>query len=110
MQVGADDVDDERLRHQRLDEPAGLEQSRRVGLVRVGYRGIACGQFRRGHQSEVVALEDEPHHGVGGVVEDRADRADEEDEPAISPMFQGRGLAICSGPTLSVGMGTCEKS
>jgi hypothetical protein len=28
---------------------------------------------------------------------------------AISPMFHGFGLAICVGPTLSVGMGTWEK-
>ena len=29
---------------------------------------------------------------------------------AISPICQGRGLAICCAPTLSVGMGTWEKS
>ena len=32
--VGADDVDDERLRQQALDEPAGLEQARAVSCRR----------------------------------------------------------------------------
>jgi len=58
----------------------------------------------------VAALEDEPHDGIGGVIEDRADRADKDNKLGISPMFHGRGLAICCGPTLSVGIGTWEKS
>jgi hypothetical protein len=53
-------VDDERLRHQRLDEPAGLKQ-RRAGWV--------------------PAVEDPQHDEEGRIVEDRANGADAEDEP-----------------------------
>ena len=50
-------MDDQRLRQQRFDEPAGLKQ-RRIG----------------------PGVEDEQHHAIGGVVEDRADRPDEHHE------------------------------
>ena len=63
--VGADDVDDERLREQRFDEPAGLEQR------------VLCIRPRPCH---VPAAEDVEHHQVRRVVEDRTARADEEDE------------------------------
>jgi len=58
--VGADDVNDECLRHHRLDEPAGLKY-RRAGWV--------------------PALEEIEHDEESRIVEDRADWSDEKDEP-----------------------------
>ena len=57
--VGADDVDDQGLGEQALHEPAGVEQGR-----------------------VAQAVEDVQHDEVGQVVEDRADRPDEQDEAA----------------------------
>ena len=64
--VGADHVDDERLRQQALDEPARLKQARAV-------RGGRGGR-------DIPAAEHVEHHEVGRVVEDRRARADEHDE------------------------------
>src|SRR5579871_4467310 len=58
--IGANHVNDERLRHQRLDEPTGLKQ-RSTGWV--------------------PAVEDPQHHEERRVVEDRADGTNEENEP-----------------------------
>src|SRR5450631_844854 len=54
---GADDVDDERLRQQGFDKPAGLEQRRVIPTV-----------------------EDIEHGEESRIVEDRADRSDEDHE------------------------------
>ncbi len=64
--VRANDVDDQRLGQQALDEPAGLKQ--------------ACAVRRRLGRAGVPALEEVQHHEIGGVVENRRARADEDDE------------------------------
>jgi len=65
---GADDVDDERLRQQGFDEPAGLEQ-----------RWI------------IPAVEHIEHSEKGRVIEDRADRSDEDHELENISMSHLRG-------------------
>ena len=79
-EIGANDVDDERLGHERFDKPASVKQRGRVGLFRAGAICEARGEFCRWHEVEMVAFENEPHHGVGRVVENRTDRADADDE------------------------------
>ena len=55
--------------------------------------------------ARVPAVEDVEHHEERGVVEDRRARADEDDEAReLRSMSHGRGLAICSGSTSSVGI------
>ena len=78
-------MDNESLGHDGLNEPARLKQ-RSAGWI--------------------PALEQIEHDEEGCVVEDRADRPDAENEPLISPMFQGRGCATNSSSTASLGIGT----
>src|ERR1039457_7008923 len=69
-----------------------MEEGGGVGEVCVGRRGEAGGQFRRRHEPEVATLKHKPHDEVGGVVEDRADRADEDDELGDLAYAPGPGL------------------
>src|SRR5207247_11362242 len=70
-------MDDQRLRHQRFNEPTRVEQRRRVSMIR-GIRAITRHQVRR--DSNMIALKYEPHDRVCRVIEYRADWADEDNE------------------------------
>ena len=86
---------------------------RMTWMIRVWVRSDSTNQpvWNKRRVGRVPAVEDVEHHKKGRVVEDRTARADEQDEPGDSAFIdQGRGLAICSGSTSSVGMGTWEKS
>ena len=66
-----DDVHDERLRQKRLHEPAGLEERHGVIFYATRHRWVV----------ENTAVEEKPHQGKGGVIENRADRPDHDHEP-----------------------------
>ena len=82
-------MDNERLGHQRLDKPTGAEQRRGVGFVRVRCAREASQQVCRRHQAQVAAVEKEPHHQVSGVIENRADGPDKDDELGNLPDLPG---------------------
>ena len=75
-------MDDQRLRHDGLHEPAGVKHLGGVGVI----QRLALELFhharhlglRLGH--EVRALEHKPHHRKGGVIEDGTDRSQQHHE------------------------------
>src|SRR2546425_412037 len=70
-------MDDQRLGHKRLNEPTGVEQRRRVSMIR-GIRAITRHQVRG--DPNMIALKYEPHNRICRVIEYRADWADEDNE------------------------------
>ena len=76
-------MDNQCLGQERFNEPAGLEKPRQMFLL-----------LRSGRRREkIAAAEKEPHQCKGGVIEQGADRPDEEHEPLDvgDVPFQGVG-------------------